>query len=47
MKTTKRNFGAWDAFVSFMEDIFYTGIIEESTSEFINFHWKEFQKMYF
>jgi hypothetical protein len=47
MKTTKGNFAAWDAFVTFMEDIFYVGIIEDSSSEFINFHWAEFQKMYF
>lgn len=46
MKTSKTNFTTWDAFVSFMEDVFYPGIIEESTSEFIDFHWIEYQKTY-
>lgn len=43
MKTTKKTFTSWDAFVSFMEQIYWAGIIEESTSEFIDFHWSEFK----
>jgi len=46
MKTTNREFTAWDAFISFMDDIFYPGIIDESSTEFINFHWFEFKKAY-
>lgn len=45
MKTTKKNFSSWDAFVGFMEDIYWEGILEESTPEFVAFHWEEFQKM--
>lgn len=44
MKTATRNFNAWDAFVSFMEEIFFPGIIEESSEEFITFYWLEYQK---
>lgn len=45
MKTTKKNFNSWDAFVGFMEDIYWEGVVEESTPEFVAFHWEEFQKM--
>jgi hypothetical protein len=46
MKAANNEFKAWDAFIGFMEDIFYPGIIEESSPEFINFHWVEFKNAY-
>lgn len=42
---TKKNFNNWDAFVGFMEDIYWEGIIEDSSAEFVTFHWDEFLKM--
>lgn len=46
MKAANKEFRMWDVFIGFMEDIFYPGIIEESSSEFVDFHWEEFKKSF-
>lgn len=44
MKTNGKKIGTWDAFVSFMEQIYWEGIVEESTQEFISFHYEQFKE---
>jgi hypothetical protein len=42
-KNNKKSFSTWDAFVSFMEQIYWEGILEESTPEFISFSYEQFK----
>jgi hypothetical protein len=41
MKTTEKS--TWESFTELMEDIYYEGILEEQTTEWIQWHWEEYK----
>jgi len=44
LKNKKLNL--WDAFVEFMESLYWPGCLESFTAKEINFNWDEFQALY-
>jgi hypothetical protein len=41
MKTTEKS--TWESFTELMEDIYYEGILNVQTPEWINWHWEEYK----
>ena len=48
MKKQQKNndWAAWDAFVEFLENIFYPGVLINLPPEEVKFRWEDFVKYY-